>query len=61
MQNAKTLIWQDTDKIQEIFIEQITTLTKKSNIIIRQLPIFEYLGLDDASPNRNKDVAEIFQ
>ena len=61
MQNAKTLIGQDPDKIQEIFIEQITTLTKKTNIIIRQLPIFEYLGVDDATPERNKNVTEIFQ
>lgn len=48
MQNAQTLINQDTNKIQEIFIEQITTLTKKTNISIRQVPIFEYLGIDEA-------------
>lgn len=47
MQNAQTLINQDTNKIQEIFIEQIITLTKKTNISIRQVPIFEYLGIDE--------------
>lgn len=52
MQNAKTLIGQDPDKIQERFIEQITILTKKTNVIIRQMPIFEYLGLDDATSKR---------
>lgn len=44
-QNAQTLINQDTSKIQEIFIEQITTLTKKTSA--RQVPIFEYLGIDE--------------
>lgn len=69
-QNAKTLIGQDPDKIQEIFIEQITILTKKTNIIIRQLPIFEYLGIEDVTPrgikmlqkysNKNKSFTNIF-
>ncbi|MEK6882671.1 MAG: hypothetical protein AABY22_23820 [Nanoarchaeota archaeon] len=61
MQNAKTLINMDTGKVQEVFIEQITTLTKKTNITIRQMPIFEYLGIDDAIPKRNKYVKEIFR
>lgn len=61
MQNAKTLINKDTDKIQEIFIEQIATLTKKTNITIRQMPIFEYLGVDDATPKRNNDIPKIFR
>lgn len=47
MQNAQTLINLDNNKIQEIFIEQITTLTKKNNISVRQVPIFEYLGIDE--------------
>lgn len=47
MQNAQTLINLDNNKIQEIFIEQITILTKKTNISVRQVPIFEYLGIDE--------------
>ena len=46
-QNAQTLINLDNNKIQEIFIEQITTLTKKTSISVRQVPIFEYLGIDE--------------
>ena len=37
----------DTSKIQEIFIEQITTITKKTCITKRNIPIFEYLGIEE--------------
>ena len=46
-QNAQTLINLDSNKVQEIFIEQITTITKKTCITKRSIPIFEYLGIEE--------------
>jgi len=46
-QNAQTLINLDNNKVQEIFLEQITTITKKTCITKRDIPIFEYLGIEE--------------
>lgn len=53
-QNAETLINQDPDKIQKIFIEQIDSKTRKTigEFTIRKIPIFEYLGIDNATPRK---------
>ena len=51
-QNAETLLKLDQSLVKNTFNEQIMVLTKKTDVTIKKLSIFEYLGVEDVTPKR---------